>query len=191
MIARLLRDKGVAEYVAAAKILGSRYPQARFKLLGPFDSNPAGISRTEVEAWAKDGSIEYLGETKDVRPYLADCSVFVLPSYREGMSRTILEAMATGRAVVTSDGPGCAEPVEDGVTGFVMPVRNVEALATAMEKFVIDPSLIRDMGAAGRRRVEEYYDVRAVNRALFAGIRLDRTIVDLEASPAFGLASIA
>ncbi|WP_274629296.1 glycosyltransferase family 4 protein [Arvimicrobium flavum] len=191
MVARLLRDKGVAEYVAAAKLLRARHPQARFQLLGPFDPNPAAISRAEVDAWVRDGAIEYLGQTKDVRPYLAACSVFVLPSYREGMSRTILEAMATGRAVVTSDGPGCAEPVAHGLTGFVAPVRNSEALAAAMETFVIDPSLISDMGAAGRRRVEENYDVRVINRVLFAGMRLDQTMAELEALSASGRARTA
>jgi glycosyltransferase involved in cell wall biosynthesis len=174
MVARLLRDKGVAEYAAAARMLRARYPEARFQLLGPFDPNPAAISPAEVDAWVADGAIEYLGAKKDVRPFLADCSVFVLPSYREGMSRTVLEAMATGRAVVTSDAPGCAEPVEHGVTGFIAPVKNAEALAAAMEKFVTDPTLIRDMGARARLRVEDHYEVHAVNRALFAAMRLDQ-----------------
>ncbi len=172
MVARLLRDKGVAEYAAAARMMRARYPEVRIKLLGTFDSNPAAITRAEVESWVTEGTIEYLGETKEVRPYLASCSVFVLPSYREGMSRTILEAMATGRAVVTTDGPGCAEPVEDGVTGLVVPVRNAAALAAAMEKFVTNPAMIQDMGVQARRRVEEYYDVHAVNRTLFGGMQL-------------------
>lgn len=183
MIARLLRHKGVFEFAAAAKILRRRYPQARFKLLGPFDPNPSAISHAEVNAWVADGSLEYLGETRDVRPYLASCSVFVLPSYGEGLSRTVLEAMSTGRAVVTTDGPGCAEPVEEGMTGFVVPVRNAEALTAAMEKFVTDPSLIAKMGAAGRRRVEENYDVRAINRILLAGMGLDRPIASVLAGP--------
>ncbi len=173
MIARLLHDKGVNEFVAAAKILRMRHPQARFRLLGPFDSNPAAISRDEVDRWVAEGAIEYLGQTKDVRPHLADCSVFVLPSYREGLSRTILEAMATGRAVVTSDAPGCAEPVQHGVTGYVTPVRNIDALALAMERFIADPTLIETMGAEARRRAEERYDVHAVNETLFAGLGLD------------------
>ena len=174
-VARLLRDKGVAEYAEAARILHARYPNVRFKLLGPFDSNPAAISRVEVDTWVAAGAIEYLGETGDVRPYLAGCSVFVSPSYREGMSRTILEAMATGRAVVTSDAPGCAEPVEDGVTGFVAPVKDASALAATMEKFITNPALIREMGVQARRRVEALYEVHSVNRALLAGMQLDKT----------------
>jgi len=172
MVARLLRDKGVGEYVAAARMLRRRYPDAHFRLLGPFDSNPAAISRAEMKAWIAEGVIEYLGETGDVRPYLADCSVFVLPSYREGMSRTVLEAMATGRAVVTSNGPGCAEPVEDGVSGLVVRVKNAEALAAAMERFIVNPELARNMGAAARERVEALYDVAVTNRTLLAGMRL-------------------
>lgn len=174
MIARLLRDKGVTEFVSAAKVLRARYPEVRFQLLGPFDSNPAAISRAEVDRWVADGAVEYLGQTKDVRPYLADCSVLVLPSYREGLSRTILEAMATGRAVVTSDAPGCAEPVEHGLTGYVTPVRNVAALAAAMENFISDPTLVETMGGRARRRAEDRYDVRIVNRLLVAGMGLDQ-----------------
>src|SRR5262249_36610025 len=109
---------------------------------------------------------------RDVRPYLGACSVFVLPSYREGLSRTILEAMAAGRAVVTSDGPGCAEPVEQGVTGLVASARNVESLAATMERFMLEPRLIREMGVQARRRVEALYDISVANRALLAGMRL-------------------
>ncbi|WP_457578416.1 glycosyltransferase family 4 protein [Ensifer adhaerens] len=174
MVARLLHDKGLNEFVAAAKILRARHPETRFKLLGPFDSNPAAISRLEVDRWVAEGAIEYLGQAKDVRPHLADCSVFVLPSYREGLSRTILEAMATGRAVITSDAPGCAEPVEHGVTGYVTPVKNVAALAAAMERFIADPTLIKSMGAEARRRAEDRYNVHVVNNALFTGLGLDR-----------------
>lgn len=186
MIARLLRDKGVAEYIAAARILRRRYPSAQFKLLGPFDSNPAAISRNEVEAWVAEGVIDYLGETGDVRPYLAGCSVFVLPSHREGMSRTILEAMATGRAVVTSDGPGCAEPVEEGVTGFVVPVKDAEALAAAMERFIVSPDLARKMGARARERVEALYDVAMINRVLLTSMRIGPAARTNTFSPSVG-----
>jgi glycosyltransferase involved in cell wall biosynthesis len=172
LIARLLWDKGILEYVNAARILRQRHPHVRCQLLGPFDPNPAAISREQIAAWQREGSIEYLGHTKDVRPCLAGCSVFVLPSYREGISRTILEAMATGRAVITSDAPGCAEAIEDRVTGFVVPARDAPALAAAMEKFVSDPAQIREMGFAARRRVEELFDVRAVNRTLLREMKL-------------------
>jgi glycosyltransferase involved in cell wall biosynthesis len=166
MISRLLHDKGVREYVAAARALKARYPDVRCQLLGPFDSNPSAISRAEVDAWVKENAIEYCGETKDVRPYLAKCSVFVLPSYREGMARTILEAMSTGRAVIASDAPGCADPVLLGESGLVVPVRNVSALTAAMEEFVRDPSLISRMGLRAREIAIERFDVHEINRRL-------------------------
>ena len=122
MIARLLRDKGVREFVGAARRLKATHPGARCRLIGPFDSNPTAISRREVEEWVAEGAVEYGGAVDDVRPHLASCSVFVLPSYREGLSRTVLEAMASGRAVITTNGPGCAEPVRCGRTGLVVDV---------------------------------------------------------------------
>ena len=111
LIARLLWDKGIGDYAEAARIVRRRHPQTRIQLLGPFDANPAAIPRQEVEKWVAEGLIEYLGETRDVRPFLAECSVFVLPSYREGIPRSVLEAMATGRPIITTDAPGCREVV--------------------------------------------------------------------------------
>ncbi|MXN67466.1 glycosyltransferase [Stappia sp. GBMRC 2046] len=166
LIARLLKDKGIREYVEAARILRARHPQARVQLLGPFDPNPAAIARKEVEEWTANGTIEYLGEAKDVRPYLRSCSVLVLPSYREGIPRTVLEAMSTGRAVVTTDAPGCVDTVEDGETGFIVPVADAAALAQAMEKFVTTPSSIVEMGKRARQCAVERYDVHVVNRIL-------------------------
>jgi glycosyltransferase involved in cell wall biosynthesis len=172
MIARLLRDKGVREFAEAARRLKARCPEARCQLLGPVDPNPAAIAQAELDSWVAEGILEYLGETRDVRPYLAGCTVFVLPSYREGISRTVLEAMAAGRAVVTSDAPGCADPVDDGVTGFVTPVRDPAPLAAAMERFVLDPGLAARMGAAARSRAETVYSVGQVNALLLAGLGL-------------------
>src|SRR3546814_10241414 len=122
LIARLLRDKGLFEYVEAARIVRRTRPEARFQILGPLDPNPAGISRAELDGWIAQGDIEYLGATRDVRPYLQACTTYVLPSYREGLPRTVLEAMATGRAVIPTDAPGCREPVEPAVNGYVVPV---------------------------------------------------------------------
>src|SRR5690606_34825163 len=107
LIARLLRDKGIYEYVEAAKQIKAKYPEIIFQLVGPLDSNPSAISPTTVEAWHKEGIIEYLGEAKDVRPHIGAASVYVLPSYREGTPRTVLEAMAMGRPIITTDAPGC------------------------------------------------------------------------------------
>lgn len=167
MISRLLREKGVFDFVEAARILKAKHPHVRCQLLGPIDANPDSVGQRELDAWAREGVIEYLGETADVRPYLTDCSVFVLPSaYREGIPRTILEAMSTGRAVVTSDAPGCADPVIEGKTGFVVPVRSPVELSTAMARFVEDPELVVRMGQASRKRAEAAFDVKIVNMIL-------------------------
>lgn len=173
LIARLLADKGIREYVAAARILKARYPQAVFRLVGPYDPNPAAIQPDEIAAWQAEGAVEYLGETRDVRPFIAACSVYVLPSfYREGTPRTILEALAMGRPVVTTDAPGCRETVVPGVNGFLVPPRDVAALAAALERFILQPGLIATMGAHSRALAVEKYDVHQVNAAMLAAMRL-------------------
>ncbi|WP_211198608.1 glycosyltransferase family 4 protein [Ruegeria haliotis] len=167
MISRLLREKGVFDFVDAARALKRDHPQARFQLLGPMDANPDSVGQREIDGWTREGVVEYLGETTDVRPYLKECSVFVLPSaYREGIPRTILEAMSTGRAVVTTNAPGCADPVIEGKTGFVVPMRSPQELSQAMARFLDDPELIRGMGQASRLQAEAVFDVRRVNTIL-------------------------
>jgi glycosyltransferase involved in cell wall biosynthesis len=174
MIARLMRDKGLEQFVEAARIVKRRCPDARFHLLGKFeDANPTGISRAELDEWLQEGAITYLGQTDDVRPYLADSSVFVLPSYyREGLPRTILEAMASGRAVVTTDMPGCRDPIDAGQNGFLVRPQDSQDLASALLRFIDDPQLIEQMGKASRRIAESRYDVRMVNAQLLAAMRL-------------------
>ena len=173
VVARLMRDKGHYEFAEAARRLKARWPEARFQILGPFDANPASIDARDLEAWKAEGVIEYLGETSDVRPFLAASSVFVLPSYhREGLPRSILEAMSTGRAIVTTDRPGCRETVEPGVNGFIVPPKDAGALADAMERFLKEPALIDSMGAASRKRAMAMYDVRIVNAILLEAMGL-------------------
>ena len=174
LVARLLRDKGIVEYAEAARRLKLRHPKAVFQILGPYDSNPAAISRPQMEAWERDGVLEYLGETDDVRPFLRRCTVYVLPSYREGTPRSVLEAMAMGRPVVTTDAPGCRETVRDGENGFLVPVKDVEMLAQAMERFLVQPELIRSMGKRSREIAEEKYDVRKVNAVILRAMGLGR-----------------
>lgn len=175
MIARLLRDKGPGEFAAAAAIVRKKSPEARFLLLGPFDANPSNISQNELDRWQSDGLIEYLGSTADVQPFLADCTVFVLPTYyREGLPRTILEAMATGRAIITTDTPGCRETVTKDTNGLLVPPRDAPALAAAMEKLAEDPALCERYGAASRNIAEEYFDVHRVNAILLGNMGLDR-----------------
>ena len=172
LIARLLRDKGIVEYVEAAGRLRAEYPQARFRLLGPLDPNPAGLTADAVERWRAEGAIEYLGEAVDVRPHLRDCTVYVLPSYREGMPRTVLEAMATGRAIVTTDVPGCRATVVEGDNGLLVPPRDAGALAEAMRRFITRPELAIVMGARSRKVAEERFDVHRVNAAMLEAMGL-------------------
>ena len=168
LIARLLYDKGIREYVEAARLLKAGHPEARFRLLGPLDPNPMGVSRRVVEEWQREGGIEYLPETRDVRPFLAETSVYVLPSYHEGMPRTVLEAMSMGRPIVTTDAPGCRETVVEGENGYLVPIKDSRALSQAMERFLIDPSLIAAMGQQSRRFAEERFDVRKVNMEILS-----------------------
>ncbi|PDT83859.1 glycosyltransferase family 1 protein [Sinorhizobium sp. BJ1] len=173
MIARLLRDKGVVEYVEAARIVRRTFPDARFQLLGHFDSNPTAISRQEINDWVGEGVLEYLGTTDDVRPYLAACNVFVLPSYyREGIPRSILEALAVGRPVITTNLPGCRDTVQPGVNGMTVKPLDVAALADAMASFARDPDLAEKMGRRSRELAETRFDVHMINRILFAGMGL-------------------
>ncbi|MBR3383477.1 MAG: sugar transferase [Clostridia bacterium] len=160
--ARLIRDKGVMEYLEASKLILERIPGARCMLVGPFDTNPSALKPGDIEPYIKAG-VEYFGFKEDVRPYLAQCSVFVLPSYREGTPKTVLEAMACGRAVITTDAPGCRETVKDGVNGLLVPVKDVKALAEAMERLAADPAAAAEMGAKGRILAEEIFDVDKVN----------------------------
>ncbi len=163
LVARLLREKGIYEFMEAVKRIKSKYPNTRFLLVGGLDSNPGSIKREEVEGWVKEGVIEWPGHVEDVRPWISQASVFVLPSYREGVPRSTQEAMAMGRPVITTDAPGCRETVIDGINGFLVPVQDVEALAQAMERFIQKPELIEKMGKESRRIAEERFDVHKIN----------------------------
>lgn len=164
LIARLIAEKGVRDYAQAAGQLKERYPQARFHLVGPYDPGPLAIKPDEVESWVKAGWLEYHGETNDVRPYLARASVYVLPSYyREGTPRSVLEAMAMGRPIITTDMPGCRETVVAGENGFLIPPRDHATLAANMERFLQDPALLATMGAKSREMAAQKYDVHQVN----------------------------
>ncbi len=164
--ARLLKDKGIAEFVEAARILKPVYPDVTFNILGPFDCSHSAIPRQDLELWTADGTVNYLGETDDVRPFIADSSVYVLPSYREGTPRSVLEAMSMGRPVITTDAPGCRETVRHGENGFLVPVKDSNALAEAMEYFILHPEKVATMGWASRKLAEEKYDVHKVNHAI-------------------------
>jgi len=165
MIARLLGDKGVREFGAAAAMLKASHPDVRVALAGYLDPSPDSISQGELDRIIASG-VEFLGKLEDVRPALSDCSVYVLPSYREGTPRSVLEAMAAGRGIITSDAPGCRETVVHGVNGFLVPVRDSVALYRAMLWFVTEPARAIEMGRASRALAKSRYDVNNVNRAL-------------------------
>jgi glycosyltransferase involved in cell wall biosynthesis len=172
---RLLRDKGIVDFVEAARALRSlRTDEStfRFRVAGMIDSNPSAVTASELAEWTRGGMIEHLGRLEDVRPALAACSVFVLPSYREGMPMAILEAMATGRAVVTTDVPGCRETIVDGESGMLVPPGAPAALAVALEQFLEDRTLAARMGAAARVRAEREFDSRAVNARVIRAMGL-------------------
>jgi len=173
LIARLLGDKGVREYVQAAREIRLVRPGVKFLLVGWIDENPDAIRQSELNAWIQEGVVEFLGRMADVRPAIAKASVYVLPSYREGTPRTVLEAMAMGRAIITTDAPGCRETVVDGLNGLLVPVREVAPLVAAMQHFLDSPRLLSSMGQQSRRLVIEKFDVHKVNAVMLneMGIR--------------------
>ncbi len=173
LIARMLREKGVLEFVQAARLLKQKHPIARFILVGGTDPNPGSIAEGELRGWASEGIVEWAGQVSDVRPWLARASVFVLPSYyREGIPRGNQEAMAMGRPVITTDWVGCRETVVDGENGYLVPVRDSKALAKAMSRFIEDPDLVERMGRAGRRIAEAHFDVDDINRQIIQALGL-------------------
>jgi glycosyltransferase involved in cell wall biosynthesis len=159
MVARLLREKGVEEFVEAARVVKDSFPMARFQLLGPRDErNPTVVSVSDLARWQEDKIITWLGETTDVRPIMAQADVVVLPSYREGTPRALLEAAAMAKPIITSDTAGCREVVEDGVNGFLVRVKDVQALTKAMIHLIQDSALRERMGKAGRAKVEQEFE---------------------------------
>ncbi|AEC21752.1 glycosyl transferase [Pusillimonas sp. T7-7] len=166
LIARLLGDKGVREYAAAAEHMRARHPECIFSLAGWIDDNPDAIAQTELQGWIDAGHINYLGRLQDVRPAIADCNVYVLPSYREGTPRTVLEAMAMGRAIITTDAPGCRQTVQAGHNGLLVQPRSVYELVQAMESLHANPDQVAAMGAHSRTMAETRFNVHKVNAVM-------------------------
>ncbi|MFC3216399.1 glycosyltransferase [Novosphingobium panipatense] len=163
--ARLLRDKGVYEFVEAARELRLRGRNATFLLIGDPDlTNPTSITRVEIDAWLAEGVVEWLPHTSDIAAVLATLHIIVLPSYREGFPKTLIDAAAAGRASVTSDVPGCRDAIVDGVTGLLCPVKESTALADVIDRLIIDRDLCVRMGAAARVHAENNFDIDEVTR---------------------------
>ncbi|MCG6656331.1 glycosyltransferase family 4 protein [Halomonas campisalis] len=172
-IGRLLTEKGIAEFCEAARQVQADYPDAHFIAVGPHDANlPHSCAAEDLERWKAEGVVEFVGGVSDVRPWIKECSVFVLPSYREGTPRSVLEAMSMGRAIITSDAPGCRETVEEGVNGFLVPPRTSQPLAEAMRRFLEEPEHIAAMGEASWQLAERHYDVHKVNRVILDAMEL-------------------
>lgn len=177
-IGRLLEAKGFREFAEAARLVNERRtaqgkPRARFQILGPKETGLGSISEEEIEAWKRGGDVEYLGATRDVIPFLAACHVHVLASWGEGTPTSVMEAMSVGRANVVTDAPGCREVVKDGENGLLVPVRNPQALADAMERLADDPALVALMGERGRKLAVERFDARVVAAGIVRDMGLD------------------
>lgn len=166
-IGRLLKEKGIFEYLESAKLVKEKHPESEFLILGEFDTrNPFGLLESELEGYLTAGIVNYLGHVDNVQDYLIKSSVFVLPSYREGVPRSTQEAMAIGRPVITTDVPGCRETVENGVNGFLIPAFDANALANKMLEFIEHPNIINEMGKHSRRIAELKFDINKINNKL-------------------------
>jgi glycosyltransferase involved in cell wall biosynthesis len=173
LIARLLLDKGVREYIAAAGEIRAQRKDVEFHLVGPHDTNPSAIPRQEIDDAVAVGAIVYHGAADDVRPFLRDCHVYVLPSYREGTPRSVLEALATGRPVITTDAPGCRETIRVAPSrnGVMVPVADAVALAASMRDFLDLPRpALQAMADSSREFAESRFDVRRVNADLLSAM---------------------
>src|SRR5690554_333159 len=172
MLSRIMKSKGVIEYLQAAKIIKFKYPEVRFYLLGAFENIQDSISYDDIKEYVDSNIVKIFGETDDVRKFFKDSSVFVLPSYREGTPRTVLEAMAMGRPIITTNAPGCKDTVIHGKTGFLVEPKNVDQLVNAMEQFIKDKELISIMGQNSYEYCREKYDVRKINNKMFENMNL-------------------
>lgn len=165
-VGRLIRDKGIGEYLEACKKIKTQYPEVRCLLVGPYDSNPSSLTPRDLQPYIEYGIIEYFGEQLDVRPFIEQCTTLVLPSYHEGTPKAVLEAMAMGRSVLTSDAPGCRETVIDGENGFLVPVKDIDGLVEKMGYLISHMDTAAAMGKISRKIAEDKFNVSIVNRMI-------------------------
>lgn len=174
MLSRVMYSKGIREYLQACTIVKEKYPQVRCMLLGACEGIQDSLSKEDLKPYIEKGIIEHFGETDRVADYYKQCSVYVLPSYREGTPRTVLEAMAMGRAVITTDAPGCRGTVIDGQTGFLVPVQNGEAVAEKMMAFIENPELVKTMGRSSYEYCRDKFDVDKINEVMCNYMKIER-----------------
>ncbi|GET34202.1 glycosyl transferase [Prolixibacter bellariivorans] len=175
LVSRLLRSKGIAIYADAARIVKTKFPSVEFDLLGGYDlSCDDAITPDEIQNWEKEGLFHYRGTTSDVRPYLKESTAFVLPSYyREGIPRSIMEAMATGRPIITTDAIGCRNTVKHGQNGLLVKPRDVQSLADAMIYLIEHPDEVKTMGEKSRQMAVDVFEVTEVNKVLLEYMDLE------------------
>ena len=158
LVSRILRDKGVLEFIDAASQLQTRVPEVVFQIVGEPDlGNPSSIPQREIDSWKSLSNVKYLGRRSDIADILKGSHIVCLPSYREGLPKSLLEALSSGRPIITTDVPGCREVCDDGVNGLLVPARDSVALSNAIEKLAINPELRQAMGRAGRVRAESEF----------------------------------
>ena len=170
-VGRIVSEKGIGEFIEAATIIKNKYPSTYFTALGEIEERERKFNKTYLNEIENQGIVSFPGHVEVIK-YYKDCSVFVLPSYREGVPRSTQEAMSIGRPIITTDAPGCKDTVLDEVNGFLVEVGNTEELVKAMEKFILNPDLILSMGQQSRTLAEEKYEVRAVNKKIFKYINI-------------------
>lgn len=172
MIGRLTGDKGVNEYIDAAIQVNAKYPEAKMYLVGPMDNDDLSLNLDKLNKAVANGNIILVGRVEDVRPYISKCRVYVLPSYHEGTPRTVLEAMAMGRPIITTNVPGCKETVINGENGFLIPPKDSKILANKMIWMIENADKVRTMGIKSREICEQKYDVHKINRIILENIGL-------------------
>ena len=169
-VGRLIKDKGVIEFIEAAKKIKGSFPFAKFIIVGALDENPAGIAKCFIDEVVAQGVVDYVGSTSDVLPYLQQSEVFVLPSYREGTPRSVLEAMAVGLPIITTDVPGCRQTVSSGLNGILVAEKNVDSLYSAMFELINNSDLRSKMGAESLLIAKKVYDVNKVNLEILKSV---------------------
>ncbi len=173
LVSRLLGEKGLREYAEAAKIVKEKFPEVEFKIVGTQDDSMDAIPIEEVKSWSE--YVDYEGPTKDVRPYIKKCHVYVLPSYHEGLPRSTLEAMSMGRPILTTDASGCKETVNENINGFLVPIGSSKELAKRMIWFINNRDKIKTMGEQSRKIVEKRFDLRKVNLEMLNILKINKT----------------
>lgn len=171
-VGRLIKDKGIVEYLEACKVIKKNNPDVRCLLVGPFDSNPTALTPLELKPFIESGVMEYFGEQTDVGQYISQSSVFILPSYHEGTPKTVLEAMAMGRAIITSNAPGCRETVVEGVNGYLVDVKDIDGLVEKMNFLINNPEIYLSMGKESYKIASNKYDVKLVNQSIMKTMKL-------------------